>query len=835
MQAPPESTHPTPSASGRRPVDFSREFTTVTSAPRSGADAVVSASSPVLAAIFGESAPGRQFLPSLRADQLSQALVIVWSPDLAEVEAFCRQLRDLGCTVTVHAASGAEPPAADLVSQAQLLLVVATEPSLVDQVAILKGQQDPAGPALLLLLSPDQLGKEVTYQKLGFLTLPLSASRREMRAVLELALCQRESNRQMALARETLHTFEEYIRLHHTATENSSPFFYAYTIDSATTYVSPQARAFFDLGSGQEFHHWNEFLTEHAVNTAGRQATDIAIRSGQRQPAFPLEFVTPRGRRFWAEALESPIVVHGRTVAIVGSLVDVTERRHVQDLLRLQTAALRISANSIVITDRDGIVEWANDGFSKVTGYTMAEAVGKKVGVLIGSGKHDKAFFRAFWERVLSGHVWSGEITNRRKDGTLFQEESTVTPILDEHGAVTHFIAVKQDITERKLLEAKMRQAQKMEAVGQLAGGVAHDFNNILAAVLMYLGLLQDDAALDVNTRLALKDLEREVQRGASLTRQLLTFSRQQAMEPRPLDLHEIISGLLKMLKRLLGEQVTVCLASNTGLPLIEADAGMIEQVVINLCVNARDAMPRGGPITLHTQVMEFVAPSTRFPDTQPGRYVRLTVSDQGTGMDESTLQHIFEPFFTTKEVGRGTGLGLATVYGIVRQHHGWVDVESVLGQGTSFHIYFPVTATANSRQSPAPAAPAIPRGRGEAVLVTEDEASVRKVVALSLRRHGYVVVEAENGPTALRRWREHKGKFDLLLSDMVMPEGMTGREVADLMRRESPQLKVILCTGYSQSATLDSTDPDNRVTLLRKPFDPARLLTTVRQCLDEP
>ncbi|MBL9208468.1 MAG: PAS domain S-box protein [Opitutaceae bacterium] len=766
---------------------------------------------------------------------MRQTNVLLWPVRTQGLETFTDCLQQLGCVVTVHAAPGRVPPPDALRAQAQLLLVEAAATSVADQAALLEELRDPAGPTVVVLLPTDQAESGDAYRNLGFNTLSRSASRGEVRAVLELALLWRHAGQQLTLAQEGLRAVEGNTCQIHSAAKHATPLCYAYSTEPVTTFVNDQMAAFFDLSPSETFRHWNDFLTDHPANAVGRQLTEVAIRTGQRQPVFPLEFVTPRGRRFWAEVQETPIVVQGRTVAMVGAVVDITERRRTEDLLRLQEAALRISANSIVITDRNGVIEWANDGFSKVTGYTVAEAVGRKVGALIGSGKHDKAFFRAFWERVLAGQVWHGEIINRRKDGTLFEEESTVTPILDEQGLVTHFIAVKQEITERKLLEAKMRQAQKMEAVGQLAGGVAHDFNNILAAVLMYLGLLQDDAGLDVNTRLALKDLEREVQRGASLTRQLLTFSRQQAMEPRPLDLHEIVSGLMKMLKRLLGEQVTLSLSGTSGLPLIEADAGMIEQVVINLCVNARDAMARGGPITLHTQVMDFAAPSARFPDTQPGRYVRLTVSDKGCGMDESTLQHIFEPFFTTKEVGRGTGLGLATVYGIVRQHHGWVDVESAPGQGTSFHVHFPVATTTDPHQGKAPAAPAIPRGRGEAVLVAEDEASVRKVVALSLRRHGYVVVEAENGPTAVRRWREHQGKFDLLLSDMIMPEGMTGREVADVLRRESPQLKVILCTGYSQSAALDPIDPVHRATLLRKPFDPARLLTTVRQCLDEP
>jgi len=503
-----------------------------------------------------------------------------------------------------------------------------------------------------------------------------------------------------------------------------------------------------------------------------------------------------------------------------------------QGLIELQISALRLTANVVVITDHNGVIEWANQSFSAITGYSLAEAIGSRVGDLINSGTHEKAYFQEMWETLLAGRVWQGNIVNRRKDGSLFEEESTITPITNDAGKVTHFIAVKQDITQRRLLESKMRQAQKMEAVGQLAGGIAHDFNNILAAVLIHLGLLRDDPAIEEKTRLALRELEVEVQRGAGLTRQLLTFSRQQAMEPQPLDLHEVISGLLKMLRRLLGEHINLKLAGSTLLPLIHADPGMVEQVVINLCVNARDAMPRGGNLTLSTHVVEFSAPSIRFPDTHPGRYVGITVTDEGCGMDQKTLQRIFEPFFTTKSAGRGTGLGLATVYGIAKQHHGWVDVESVPGKGTSFHVFFPEAET-NAQRPPATHA-SQPRGQGETILVTEDEANVRTVITLSLRRHGYKVIEAGSGPAALRSWREHQGRFDLLLSDMVMPEGMNGRELADRMRVDKPDLKVILCTGYSRTPGVSPIESGSGMILLQKPFDVSQLLTTVRRCLDQ-
>jgi CheY-like chemotaxis protein len=392
-----------------------------------------------------------------------------------------------------------------------------------------------------------------------------------------------------------------------------------------------------------------------------------------------------------------------------------------------------------------------------------------------------------------------------------------------------------EDVSALRRLEEQLRQAQKMEAIGQLAGGVAHDFNNILAAMLLQLGLLRLDANLTPDLAAALGQLEKGANRAAGLTRQLLTFSRRQLMKVKPLDLNELLADLLKMLRRLLGEHIDLMVQGETGPLWIEADAGMVEQVVMNLCVNARDAMPQGGRLTIKTESRTFeTADAETRPEAQPGKFVCLTVADTGCGMDEATQARIFEPFFTTKDIGKGTGLGLATAYGIVRQHLGWIEVESKVGQGSMFRVFLPAQRMPPSG-SPArssPEAPLAPRGR-ETILVVEDEESVRRLAVSCLQRLGYRVLEASNGVEALQRWNEVAGRIDLLLTDKVMPEGINGLELAERLRAMNRRLKVIISSGYSLELTRPTTWSERGVKFLAKPYEFETLAVMVRKCLD--
>lgn len=389
-----------------------------------------------------------------------------------------------------------------------------------------------------------------------------------------------------------------------------------------------------------------------------------------------------------------------------------------------------------------------------------------------------------------------------------------------------------EDISDRKRLEAQFLQAQKMEAIGQLAGGVAHDFNNILTAAIMNISNLRRNSSLDQEMAEGLIDLEKDAYRAADLTRQLLLFSRRQAMSPRRLDLNDVLSSVMKLLKRLLGENIRMAPEYSSAPVWVNADRGLLEQLITNLCVNARDAMPDGGVLTLRIERTE-IQPQQVLPesDARAGLFACLTVEDTGIGMDSATLGRIFEPFFTTKEVGKGTGLGLATVYGIVKQHHGWVDVRSTVGLGTTFCIYLPAADVGHT--PPDAETKSDPSGGSETVLLVEDDSSLRRVVTQVLGRYGYTVLEAGSGIDALKVWEQQNGRIHLLLTDMVMPEGMGGLELARQLRKLKPGLKVVLSTGYS--AELQSANPEkDGMRMLPKPYEPDALVKMVRMCLDQ-
>ena len=398
--------------------------------------------------------------------------------------------------------------------------------------------------------------------------------------------------------------------------------------------------------------------------------------------------------------------------------------------------------------------------------------------------------------------------------------------------AIANLISLLIEVEERQLIEGQLRQAQKMEAIGQLAGGVAHDFNNILAAMMMQAELAGSAPDLPEDTREGLAEILTATERAANLTRQLLLFSRRQVMQPRVLDLNDVVTQLAKMLQRIIGEDVPLKLLQSPRPLLTRADPGMLDQVLMNLAVNARDAMPDGGELRIETTEHVVDEAQTRFhPDAVVGTYVRLSVCDSGTGIAAANLSRIFEPFFTTKEPGKGTGLGLATVFGIVRQHNGWMKVDSELGRGTSFHIYLPTSAQSGSEG--ASTAVAVRRtGNGETILIVEDESAVRGVTREVLLRHGYSVIEAPNGREALTLWRERQEEISVLLTDLVMPGGVNGLQLARQVLAERPTLKVIYMSGYS--AEVAGAEQTLRVgeNFLQKPFGPVQLLDAVWRAL---
>jgi signal transduction histidine kinase/ActR/RegA family two-component response regulator len=453
---------------------------------------------------------------------------------------------------------------------------------------------------------------------------------------------------------------------------------------------------------------------------------------------------------------------------------------------------------------------------------------------MLKSGKTSREEYQRLWESITSGREWRGEFLNRAKDGRLFWESAVISPYVNQAGQITHFLAVKEDITQRKHLEEQLRQAQKMDAIGQLAGGVAHDFNNILTATLMNVGLLQQKPNLDPGVQELLGEIEKQSLRAANLTRQLLLLSRRQVARCEPVEMNSLVTDLLKMLRRLLGANIEVIFEGSPAVGWLRADAGMLEQVVMNLCINARDAMTEGGRLTLATSLVEREAQSADpNSEVRTGSYVCLSVTDNGCGMDEKVLGRIFEPFYTTKEVGKGTGLGLAIVYGIVKQHQGWVEVESVGGQGSSFRVYLPAGTSLSGPSSVSNKEEEI-RGGSETILLVEDELPVRRLAARCLRNLGYSVLEAGNGPEAVELWQLHHQNIQLLFTDMLMPGSMSGLQLAELLKKEKGSLKIISSSGHRADPGASPLAAGQDMIYLPKPYAPDVLAKMVRRCLDQ-
>jgi two-component system cell cycle sensor histidine kinase/response regulator CckA len=391
---------------------------------------------------------------------------------------------------------------------------------------------------------------------------------------------------------------------------------------------------------------------------------------------------------------------------------------------------------------------------------------------------------------------------------------------------------VAQDISERQQLEEQLRQAQKMEAVGRLAGGVAHDFNNLLMVIKGHTELLLGSLAQEDKSRRKIEQIERSADRATTLTRQLLAFSRMQVLQPRTINLNSIVEEMAKLIPRLIGEDIELVLHASPDLGTIRADVSQIEQIIMNLAVNARDAMPKGGKLRIETSNEELdSAYNTAHPVVKQGRYVLLAVSDTGTGMDAETQAHIFEPFFTTKEQGKGTGLGLSTVYGVVKQSGGFIWVYSELGKGATFKIYLPRVDAAVEDVAQAPSSSQVMRGT-ETVLLAEDEQDVREVAREFLESAGYTVLLAANGAEALACAEEHRGTIDLLVSDMIMP-GITGLELARRLRLRQADVGVIYMSGYSEQAAAEATNSDLSGAVLTKPFSRTAILRSVREVLN--
>ena len=518
---------------------------------------------------------------------------------------------------------------------------------------------------------------------------------------------------------------------------------------------------------------------------------------------------------------------------LLGYCIDVTARRKAEELVRLQGAVMQAAANAIVITDPNGRIEWVNTAFTTMTGYSAGETIGQNPRDIIKSGRQSPPFYLQLWSCIRSGKVWRGEITNRRKDGSLYTEDMTITPIRDEQGEITHFVAIKQDISERKALEAQLLRTQRLESLGRLASGIAHDLNNILAPVLMAPSVVRE-ISQDPEVGALMDSIEKSAQRGAAIVRQLLTFGRGQEAQRSPLLLRSLVSEMIKLMRETFPRNIEIQQDIPDQVLTIEGDPTQLHQLLMNLCVNARDAMPDGGCLSI--RLKEVVVPESKaamYAWITPGPHALLTVTDTGTGIAPEHLDKIFDPFFTTKPTGEGTGLGLPTALGVVRNHRGYMEVQSQVGKGTTFEVYLPLaTTTAQSEKGPSQGP--LMQGQGQSILLVDDEQGIRRVLGEILRRNGYQPSFAANGEEALAALEGGQQSFHLVLTDLMMP-GMDGWSLIEKVRARWPGLPIVAMSGNLPQPEWLAKIRHLVSDFLIKPCDAASLLASLQAVLAKP
>jgi len=549
---------------------------------------------------------------------------------------------------------------------------------------------------------------------------------------------------------------------------------------------------------------------------------------------YEKQYVRQDGGRIWT--LVGFVLLEPERERSVAFILDISERKRFELDLRRLHAAIEHTDEAVVVTDTEPRIEYVNPAFERITGYCRDEVLGRNPRILQ-SGVHPRSFYRAMWERLTRGETWRGRMVNRRKDGTLFEEEATISPVVGANGEPRHYVAVKRDLARERRLEQELERTRRLEALGRLAGGIAHDFNNALGVILGYAESLRDGLAPHDPRRAPLTEILRAADGARGLSRQLLAFGKRRTGDRRPLDPAAAVRELERLLQPLLGERIAVELAFEPGAGWVQFDPAQFDQVFTNLVLNARDALADGGRLEIGTGEVEI---GVRQPSgLPPGRYVRLTVRDSGVGMSPETLERAFEPFFTTK--AEGTGLGLATVYGLVEEAGGRVTIESAPGAGTRVDVLLPrveppaeeARAKAARIEAAAPTAAAYPVGEPRRILVVEDQESLLRLVRLTLERLGYEVLTASDAPEA-ERVADDGAAIDLLLTDVVLP-GAGGPALAARLAERQPRLRVLFVSGYPSGGGPGQEMTEEIAPLLPKPFTAAELAAAVRAALEGP
>jgi PAS domain S-box-containing protein len=559
-------------------------------------------------------------------------------------------------------------------------------------------------------------------------------------------------------------------------------------------------------------------VTERRAREADLQSINEEIEDRIRERTAALASKVEEVRAARLAALNMMEDAVGAARALEGANRDlelqIAETRKSDEAHRRLATVVEQAAETIVVTDLDGTIVYVNPAFESTTGYTRDEAIGQNSRML-NSGKQAAEFYQQLWSTIRAGRVWQGHFVNRRKDGSLYEEEAVISPVRDASGTIINYVAIKRDVTAEIALAEQLRHAQKIEAIGTLAGGVAHDFNNLLQAMLSIVQLLKRKSAESPRNAEHLNHLEKTIRRGADLTRQLLLFARREVSKRTTLDLNQILRDLMEFLHRVVRADIHLSVEP-ANVPLrISADRGQIEQVIMNLAVNAIDAMPRGGALSIVTGGDENTA--------------WLEVSDTGTGISEAIRDRIFEPFFTTKEAGKGTGLGLSVVHGIVAAHGGRIAAECPAEGGTLIRVELPLQGPAAVPEPVAASEEDVPTGRGERVLLVEDDQAAREGLSGILEMLGYSVVAVGAGEEAVGI--DEQVPFAIVLTDSMLP-GMPGIEVVRRLRERRPALKAILMSGYAAPGVIEAAVAMNQLRFLQKPFEMADLARTLRDVL---
>jgi PAS domain S-box-containing protein len=509
------------------------------------------------------------------------------------------------------------------------------------------------------------------------------------------------------------------------------------------------------------------------------------------------------------------------------------EKKKSASLSNLLRSAIQGAHEAVFVTDRDGSICFANAAFEKVTGYTAGEVRGKNPR-LLASGSHTRAFYREMWDRLAGGRPWQGEFINRKKNGRRYTQRTSISPVFAPDGSISHFLAVATDISNEKKLEEQFFQGLKMDSLGRMAGGIAHDFNNLLTIINGYAEMLLADSTGSGRIRENVQCIYNAGEKAARLISHVLAFSRKQIIYPRVLNVNGVVRELQQMIRGILGENIALQIDLAADAAPILIDYSQLEQVIMNLVVNARDAMPGGGKLLLASVNFsmddDFVGCHL---GAKKGEYVRLEISDNGRGMALEVQHHIFEPFFTTKRLGEGSGLGLASVYGIVKQNRGYITFDSEPGRGTLFSIYFPKNENLEMVEAADKSGEARPPFAGRTALLIEADDTVRKLTEKVLLAAGFQVMESVNWPLAVRLVMENRHPLDLLLADVMVPE-MSGREAAEKILAAHPEATVLLTSGYSEKSSALPGMPGQKLHFISKPYNRKELLEKIAEILDK-